>query len=236
MALIAIGGNSGSGKSTAIRNLDPKETFIIQTIPKPLPFKGWKTNYPILDKKTFEGNRYVVFENQWNDKDHNIKKQYMNAATRIYNVLKKIHTDRKEIKQIIIDDSQYQMAFEIMARGNEVGYDKYSSIAFNFFNIMSQATLISEELNIVFLHHTEVSDGITKLKTSGKMFDNSVTLEGLFTIVLMTKMEAKDGKVEYKFMTHSDGLNTVKSPIGMFEEDLIPNDLTIVFNKIKEYE
>ena len=117
-----------------------------------------------------------------------------------------------------------------------MGYDKYSSIAFNFFNIMEQATLMSDEFNIVFLHHIEVSDGITKLKTSGKMFDNMVTLEGLFTIVLMTKLEVKDGKVDYNFITHSDGNSTIKSPIGMFSEDIIPNDLTIVFEKIKEYE
>jgi len=104
MALIAIGGNSGSGKTTSIRNLDPKETFIIQTIPKPLPFKGWKTNYPLIDKKTFKGNRYVVFQNQWTENDQNTKKQYLNAATRLVNVLKKISNDRKEIKNIIIDD------------------------------------------------------------------------------------------------------------------------------------
>lgn len=236
MALIAIGGNSGSGKSTSIMNLDPKETFIIQIIPKPLPFKNWKINYPVLNKKTFEGNRYIVFENQWNVDNQNIKKQYMNAAIRIVNVLKKINNTRKEIKNIIIDDSQYQMGFEIMARGNEAGYDKFSSIAFNFFNIMEQATLMSEDFNIVFLHHTELFDGITQLKTSGKMFNNIITLEGLFTVVLMTKLEINNGKTEYKFLTHSDGYNTVKSPVGMFDEDLIPNDLLIVFKKIKEYE
>lgn len=236
MALIAVGGNSGSGKTTSIRNLNPAETFLIQTIPKPIPIPQWKTKYPLFDKTTFKGNRYVVFKEMGGDLNENMKKQYMNASTRVVNVLKKVYEERDDIKHIIYDDSQYMMAFEIMARGNEMGYDKYSSIAYNFFNVMKQATLISEKLNVVFLHHTENAEGLTKLKTSGKMFDNVVTLEGLFTIVLMTRVVAKDGKAEYQFVTHTDGTNTVKSPMGMFKDDYIPNDLAIVFDTIKKYE
>jgi len=234
--LLAIGGQSGSGKSTSIRNLDPKETFIIQTIPKPLPFPKWKTNYPLLDKKTFTGNRYVVFDRGFDDNGDSNKKQYVNSATRIVNILKRVANERKEIKQIIIDDLQYVMAYEIMARGNEIGYDKYSSVANNFFNIMKQASAISDDLDVVVLQHVEVSDGITKLKTVGKMFDNQITEEGLFTVVLMTVLTKKDGKVDYQFATHTDGSSTAKSPMGLFSADFIPNDLVEVFKAIKAYE
>lgn len=236
MALIAIGGNSGSGKSASIRNLIPQETFIIQIVQKPLPFKNWKAKYPLLDKKTFKGNRYVVFEKGYDEDGTTSKKQYMNASTRIVNVLKKISDDRKEIKHVIIDDLQYVMGFEIMARGNEVGYDKYSSVANNFFNIMKQASIMSDDLNIVVLQHTEVVDGITKLKTVGRMFDNQITEEGLFTIVLMTHLLRKNNKTEYMFATHTDGTTTAKSPMEMFNDDLIPNDLDIVFKSVKDYE
>jgi hypothetical protein len=236
MSLIAIGGNSGSGKSTSVRNLNPEETFIIQTIAKPLPFAKWKKNYPLMDKKTFEGNRYIVFDQDYKDLGSTAKKQFLNASTRVSNILDIIAKKKKEIKNIIIDDSQYLMSFEIMARGNEVGYDKFSSIAYNFFNVMEMASSISDKLNVIFLHHTEVEKDFVKLKTSGKMFDNVVTMEGLFTVVLFTVVRKKDDGVEYLFQTNSDGSNTAKSPIGMFDKLFIPNDLNNVIKAIKDYE
>jgi hypothetical protein len=147
-----------------------------------------------------------------------------------------ISEKKKEVKNIIIDDSQYLMSFEIMARGNEIGYDKYSSIAYNFFNVMEMATSVSDKLNVAFLHHTEIDNGITKLKTSGKMFDSVVTMEGLFTVVLFTEIRKKDDGLEYLFQTKSDGKTTAKSPMGMFKETYIPNDLNEVFKAIEKYE
>jgi len=235
MALIAIGGDSGRGKSTSMRNLDPATTYLIQTIPKPLPFPKWKTKYPLMDKKTWKGNRYVVFSSEFDEKKTN-KEEFHNASNRVTNLLRLIPEKKPEIKTIIIDDSQYIMSFEYMARGKEVGFNKFSELAQNFFSIIRQASAISENINIVFLHHTEIANDIEKLKTSGKMIDNHITLEGLFTIVLLAKIVKENGKAKYKFITHSDGTNTVKTPMGMFGEDEIDNDLVKVFNTITKYE
>lgn len=232
--LIAIGGNSGMGKSTSARTLDPQETFYIQCIPKPLPFKGWKTMYPLMDKETLKGNRYVLFSSEFREKTD--KEEYATASTRLVNLLEIISLKKPEIKNIVLDDTQYIMAYEYMARSKESGYNKFSDMAYNFFNVIKKASSISEKLNIFFLHHTEVDNGIIKLKTSGKMIDNSITMEGLFTMVLMADITKEGGKPKYIFKTQSDGTSTCKSPMGMFETLEIDNNLEYIIDAIADYE
>jgi len=235
MSLIAIGGSSGSGKSTAIRNLDPKETFIIQTIPKPLPFPKWKSKYPLMDKKMYKGNRYILFEKEHAEGD-NPSENYMTASKKLQSILKLISIKKTEIKTIIIDDMGYLMSYEFLARAREKGYDRFSAIAQNFFNVIKVATALSEDLDIIVTMHVEVVDEIQKLKTTGKLVDNAIVVEGLFSIVLMSEVERVDGMNVYKFITQSDGTTTAKSPMGMFDTEDIENDLKIILKKIHEYE
>lgn len=232
--LIAIGGNSGSGKSTSARMLDPKNTFYVQTIPKPLPFPGWKSMYPLIDNKTLIGNRYVLFSSEFHERTD--KEEYANASSRLINLLEIIRKHKPEIKNIILDDTQYIMAYEYMARSKEKGYDKFSDMAYNFFNVIKKASSMSEDYNIIFLHHTEVDNGIIKLKTSGKMLDSAITMEGLFTMVLMTGVIKENGKLRYVFTTQNDGTTTAKSPMGMFETKEIDNDLLYVVDTIHDFE
>ena len=132
----------------------------------------------------------------------------------------------------VIDDSQYLMAFKLIGKINETGYGKYTEIAKDFrelVNVIVKET--SKDTLVYFLHHSEKSDdGHTKAKTSGKMIDSWLTFEGLFSIVLMAVANDK----KHLFITQSDGSNTCKSPMEMFEPE-IDNDLKFVDSTIREY-
>ena len=211
--LILILGQSGTGKSTSIRNMDSEDTFIIQTVNKPLPFKGFKKSYPIMDKDG-KGKRLVT-----------------DNYDKIIGCLKYLNND-KDIKNIIIDDFQYVISNEFMVRAKEKGFDKFTEMAQHYYMIIDVASRLREDLNIFFLSHNEQKeDGTSKVKTIGKLLDEKITIEGLFTIVLNTVIQ--DNK--YYFQTQNNGFNTTKSPLGMFDERLIENDLKLVTEKINEY-
>lgn len=223
----AIVGESGSGKSTSLRNLNPNETFIINVAGKNLPIRNFKKNYTplIQDTKTreFVGNLYNT---------SNIEK--------INQVIKLISAKMLHIKQIIIDDSQYLMAFEAMERASEKSYDKFVQMAQHFYSVLKESMNARADLKIFILAHSEnIGDALNpsyKIKTLGKMIDNMITMEGLFTYVLFTsKVMGDDGVMEYKFITNSDGTNTAKTPMGCFKNLYIDNDLQYVFNEIDIY-
>lgn len=137
-----------------------------------------------------------------------------------------------KLKSYVIDDSQYLMCFEAFSKVGEVGYSKFTTMAVNFYMLI-QCVICATPPDVIvyFLHHTERSeDGRTKAKTLGKMLDNQLTLEGLFSIVLHCKV---DGNRHY-FETQSDGYNTAKSPMEMFDRE-IDNDLAAVDRTIREY-
>lgn len=194
---ILILGASGSGKSTSLRNFDPKEIGIFNVASKPLPFRK---KLPRVDNA--------------------------NYAT-IYKGL----TDPK-LKKYVIDDSQYLMAFESFDHAKETGYGKFTNMALNFRNLINYVvTQLPPDVIVYFLHHTEVAeDGRLKAKTLGKMLDNQLTVEGLFSIVLLCQVEGS----EHFFVTNSDGSNPAKSPMEMFEPK-IDNDLKMVDTTIREY-
>lgn len=137
-----------------------------------------------------------------------------------------------KLKKYVIDDSQYLMAFEMFDRAKEVGYNKFTDVALNFRNLVDVIIrLLPDDVIVYFLHHTETTEtGKIKAKTSGKMLDNQLTLEGLFSIVLLAKTDG----IEHYFETQSDGYTTCKSPMGMLEPK-IDNDLKIVDTVIREY-
>lgn len=138
----------------------------------------------------------------------------------------------KQFKKYVIEDSQYLMAFEAFDRAKETGYGKFTDMALNFRNLIDYAIRRTPDDTIVyFLHHTELADdGRIKAKTLGKMLDNQLTVEGLFSIVLYCQVEGN----EHFFITNSDGSNPAKSPMEMFEMK-IDNDLKFVDTTIREY-
>lgn len=137
-----------------------------------------------------------------------------------------------ERKSYVIDDSQYLMAFESFAHAKETGYGKFTNMAINFYKLVQTAIQETPSDTIVyFLHHTETADdGRLKAKTLGKMIDSQLTLEGLFSIVLLCQTDGSD----HNFITNSDGSNPAKSPMDMFEMK-IPNDLKFVDDTIRDY-
>ena len=215
---ILILGDSGSGKSTAIRNLPPSKTVIINVCSKELPFRGAKKIYTKMDKN---GNGNVVCTDNYD---------------KITNMMKYVN-DKPAIKYIVIDDSQYLLVNEFMKRhgasgkGNDI-FTLYNELGDHFWTLLWNSKFYRDDLLIFFLHHTEISDtGLIKAKSIGKMLDEKVNIPGMFTLVLLSK---RDGDKNY-FFTQNDGTHPAKTPMGMFEEQKIDNDLLIVANKIKSY-
>lgn len=224
--LIGIVGNSGSGKSTSIRNLNPAETFVINVAGKTLPFRGARKNYVPMTKSSdgkFIGNLYNTSD-----------------VAQISKILKVIDKTRPEIKTVIIEDAQYIMAFEAMDRATDKGYEKFTQMASNFYQVLKDSMGMRENIKVCILAHAEdIGDALNpryKIKTMGKMIDNMITVEGLFTYVLFTHIEKglEEGST-YKFITQSDGTTTAKTPMGCFSQFYIDNDLQYVIEKIDEY-
>lgn len=226
--LIAVVGESGSGKTSSIRNFDPSEVFIISTTGKRPGIKGAKKKFPDvkIDKEnnTITGNFL-----------HTTNIDEMNKW------MKFISAKRPEVKVIIIDDFQYIQAFESMARVDEKGYSKFTDIAKHAYEVLKSGMDLRDDLFVCILTHSEnTGDNLNpynKIKTLGKLLDSTITLEGLFTYVLFTKVVRNDStdSIEYKFLTNSDGTCTAKTPMGLFNDKLIDNDLNLVINAIKEY-
>jgi hypothetical protein len=226
MSSVAIVGMSGTGKSSSygnipeigIKGLNPKETVIINVAGKDLPFRGWSSKY---NGKVSEGGNYLETAD----------------AGQIAKAIKYISESRQDVKSILIDDAQYIMAFEFMARAKESGYGKFADVGVNIAKVVEAARSTRRDLKVYFLWHPEKDNtGNLKMKTVGKMVDDYLTLEGLFTVILYSKVsKGLDSKVEYSFVTNSDGEYPAKSPVGMFKELYIKNDLDFVSNSIDEY-
>lgn len=202
-------GKSGIGKTASIRNVDPSKTLLIQTIKKPLPFRSRDWVYFDADKQ--RGNIFVTDD--------------------FSKIIKAMEKTSKKI--IIIDDFQYMMANEFMRRSAQKGYDKFTEIADHALGVMSKASTLGDDARVYCLSHAEESEvtGSIKMKTIGKLLDEKITPEGLFTTVL--RATYVDG--EYKFATSNNGLDTTKSPMGMFETQYIDNDLAYVDQQICSY-
>jgi len=134
-------------------------------------------------------------------------------------------------KVIVVDDFQGLLVSQFMNRAMEKGYDKFSEMAQSYYNLIRSVERLPGDVRVYFLSHSEVEGGREKVKTLGKMLDNNVTVEGLFAIVL--KAVIQDG--EHYIQTRNSGRDTVKSPMGMFAEALIPNDLAAVDEAVVEY-
>lgn len=209
-------GESGTGKSTSLRNLDPKETFIINVLGKPLPFRGSQSRYTAFTNESRTGNLYKSDD-----------------AAQIVKVITFISSNRLEIKTLVIDDFTYIMANEFMARSREKGWDKFNDFAYNswaiFYEIINN---VRDDLTCFVLCHSDTkSDGLIKTKTIGKLTDNMVNIEGMFTCVFHSVFVNS----EYKFMTNRDETHIAKTPLGMFDELYIDNDLALIQKKMTEY-
>jgi hypothetical protein len=231
---VAIVADSGFGKSTAIakidaikhKGLDPKKTLVVNVKNKPLPIKGWKSSFkPIVNKEDLKTGNYLATS------DFGV----------IIDTLKYFNENRKEIINVVIDDFQYLMADSFMKDALKAGFDKFNKLAKRTYDVLNTGINMREDINFIILTHSEIVEtqnfGTTyKMKTIGKMLDDKVKLEGLFTVVLYGKstFDNKNGAQRH-FVTNMDGQYPAKSPFGMFDELYIKNDLGLVIDTMNEY-
>lgn len=233
--LTLVLGRPGTGKTHSLQYLDPKETFIINTIGKDLSFKGWRKDYTLFHTKDNPKGNYIETHNA----------DVIAGLTDKVNksILDIINDDRDDIKNIVIDDFQYLMIFPFMNRIKEKGWDKFNEIGYDTFKILHKILSLSRfDLNVFVLCHTEVEsksefEKVVYMKTEGNAVREHVDPEGLATVVLMTDViyNDKDEENEYRFLTQNRNDRIAKSPEGMFDTLYIPNNLGFVTKKMKEY-
>lgn len=201
---ILILGRSGSGKSTSLRNFKKGEVGIISCVGKELPFRtDLPTVVPAVNDKT------------------------LNKYPDVMAVLR-----RAKAKVLVIDDANYLMSGEFITTAGEKGYDKFTRMASNFMTLLDEIDALSEDVTVYIMMHTDFdADGYEKPKTIGKLLDEKVVIEGLFTTVLKSVYEGG----EYKFRTKTNGADCVKTPLDMFQTETIDNDLKLVDKTIREY-
>lgn len=210
--VICIAGESGSGKTTSMRNLDPKTTLYIDCDKKGLSWKGWKKQYNEANKNYFRTDYTSV----------------------VMQAIQKTDKSWTHIKVVVIDTINGLMVADEMRRSKEKGYDKWVDLAACVWDLVCLAHECRDDLTIIFTAHTQTDHDeagymFTRIKTSGKKLDK-ICLESKFTTVLISK--CVDGK--YKFETQANN-STAKSPLGAFEESEIDNDIVEVIKALEEF-
>lgn len=218
-----IMGKSGSGKSTSIKGLDPKETVIINTLKKRLPFKGSNALYNAENKNLFNLDDYDT----------------------IIKYLKSISDNAKQIKNVVLDDVIYVMRKEFFKRAKESGYNKFVDLASHFQQIISTCEGLRDDLNVFFILHSEdvVSDNVVtgyKVSTVGKLLDSQYNpLEVVPMVLYAAPKYDEKGNPTYGFYTHASKEGSIEIPAksadGMFEDNFIPNDLGFVVKAMTQY-
>lgn len=225
--IIGLGGFSGSGKSSSLKYLDPKETFIISCTPKQLSIPGFRKNYKKLSQdkdKNYVGNWY-----------------FSNEFTKVSNIMSVVDKKMPQIKTLVIDDANYLLSQEVMSRSSEKGFDKHIDFAKHYYDMIMKAMTLRDDLVVVFVSHI-VNNGSDfdpeyRLFTTGKMLNNTVNIDGLFNYLLYAeRIKNADDSIEYKFRTHSLGNDTCRSTDGCFNELYIDNNMQLVLDAIHKFE
>lgn len=235
--VIGIMGESGSGKTTSLRNLDPATTFYIDCDKKGLSWKGWRKQY------NKEAGNYM----QTDDNDLvlellarlNCDNSKLSAVMKKRGKNPKLMTDddkakASKYKTVVIDTLNGIMVADEVRRMNEKGYDKWVDLAQCVWSILDYINTMRDDLTVLVLCHSQTQkedDGytFTRIKTSGKKLDK-LNVESKLTTVLYAT--ANNG--EYKFQTHANH-STAKTPMGALEEDTIPNDIMLVIKALEDY-
>lgn len=220
--VVIIAGDTGTGKSTSIKNLKPEETYVINVLGKPLPFRGSRSMYAEEKKNIQSTDDYL----------------------QVKSLLEIIPVKKPEIKNIIIDDIGFVMTTEYFKRSAETGYVKFVDMGKHMQAIIETAKNIPGDVNVAFMFHddNEYSDKIAmnkKLKLIGQLLEDKYNPLSIVSVCLFTDVSFdKDNKPVYEFITNRTQVKNItipaKSPDGMFP-NRIPNDLKLVFDKIHEY-
>ena len=212
--VICVAGESGPGKTTSMRNLNPAETLYIDCDKKGLSWKGWRNQYNSENKNYVKSDVPVVVM------------QYLQYADK--------HENGQRFTTVIVDTLNGIMVADEMRRSKEKGYDKWQDLAQSIYDLVDYALVMRDDLTVIFVAHTQTDHDengymFTRIKTSGRKLDK-ITLESKFTTVLLAK--CVDGN--YVFETQANR-STAKSPLGLFETREIPNDIKAVIDALKEF-
>ncbi len=202
---------SGSGKTTSLANFNPEDVMIIQPRKKRLPFphKDWE---------------------KWNKDESKGSIFQISTFDGVQAVLKKMDEVGKKV--VIIDDFVYIMAQRVMDDVDITGYNKWTELAVAFNDMMNFIETLNDDMRVYIMTHIDTNElGEVKMKTAGKLIDNLLTPEGMFTIVFgMTKNDSGSF-----FVTNGSATTPYKSPMGMFKDKTIPNDLKVVDDRICDF-
>ena len=202
-------GTSGSGKTTSLENLDPKQTFYIDADGKGLSWKGWRKQYNKENKNYFQ----------------------CDAPEQIFSLMQTIDEKQKQIKFLVIDTLNGCMVADEMRRSKEKTYDKWMDLAQSVYNIVDYSNKMRDDLTVILIGHTQTSDdGFTCMLTNGRKL-NKICLESKMTTVLLSRINENG---EYVFETRARN-STAKTPRGAFDKDEIPNDITLVIDALKDF-
>lgn len=225
--LICLAGQSNTGKSTSLRTLDPKSTFIISCTNKQLQIPGFRKKYTkveIKDKKLI-GNWYVS-----------------NNYAQIGKILSAVSNTRPEIKVVVLDDINYLLSNETFENALDKGYTKFSIMAKNYYDLLADCQLLRDDLTVVVITHTENygtdMDPQYRMWTTGKMLTQQINLDGMFSYIIYSDryIDDADDEVHYRFKTRTDGNDTCRSVAGCFTEKYIEPDMKAVIDRINEFE
>ena len=202
-------GTSGSGKTTSLEKLDPKQTFYIDADGKGLSWKGWRKQYNKENKNYFQ----------------------CDAPEQIFSLMQTIDEKQKQIKFLVIDTLNGCMVADEMRRAKEKAYDKWMDLAQSVYNIVDYSNKMRDDLTVILIGHTQTSDdGFTCMLTNGRKL-NKICLESKMTTVLVSRINDNG---EYVFETRAKN-STAKAPRGAFDVDEIPNDITLVIDALKDF-
>ncbi len=212
---ILILGGSGTGKSTSFRNLNPKETFLISVLGKPLPFRGASSKYKPISGWDDMENNYFVSDN----------------CERVLKCLQLV-AKRPEIKVLVIDDFNYLLVNQFMRRATEKGFEKFTEMAKSIHGLVEAMSHLRHDLFCVFTMHNELdATGFAKIKTVGKMLEEKVAIEGMVTATLHSLVI--DG--QYRFLTQRTDSHLARTPMDLFKDLYVDNDLNAIIHAIREY-
>ena len=202
-------GTSGSGKTTSLEKLDPKQTVYLDADGKGLSWKGWRKQYNKENKNYFQ----------------------CDAPEQIFSLMQTIDEKQKQIKFLVIDTLNGCMVADEMRRAKEKTYDKWMDLAQSVYGIVDYSNKMRDDLTVILIGHTQTSDdGFTCMLTNGRKL-NKICLESKMTTVLLSRINENG---EYVFETRARN-STAKTPRGAFDADEIPNDITLVIDALKDF-
>lgn len=225
--LVTLAGLSNSGKSTSLKYLNPEETFIISCTNKQLQIPGFRKKYHKVEVKEGKlvGNWYVN-----------------NNYSQIDKILDLVSARRDDIKVVIIDDANYLLSNETFLNATTKGYEKFSIMAKNYYDLIQHCQSLRDDLTVVFVTHIENYgtdiDPEYRMWTTGKMLTSQINLDGLFSYIIYSEryIDDVDGEVHYRFKTRTDGNDTCRSVDGCFEDKYIEPNMKLVLDTINKFE